>query len=71
MDHVNSPSLDSIGAGAPELIELNIDMVRAGVAALSEWDREQEHETLTDIHRMTALLRLRLLLSTDFGNSKP
>jgi len=27
--------------------------------------------TWTDIHRMTALLRLRLLLSTDFGNSKP
>jgi hypothetical protein len=26
---------------------------------------------LTDIHRMTALLRLRLLLSTDFGNAKP
>ena len=27
--------------------------------------------TWTDIHRMTALLRLRLLLSTDFGNAKP
>jgi membrane fusion protein, multidrug efflux system len=26
---------------------------------------------LADIHRMTALLRLRLLLSTDFGNAKP
>jgi zinc/manganese transport system substrate-binding protein len=25
----------------------------------------------SDIHRMTALLRLRLLLSTDFGNAKP
>ena len=47
----------SAAAGAPESaampclkngdkIELNIDMVHAGVAALSEWDREQGQEAL-------------------------
>ena len=40
---------ESVVAGAPtrvDRIELNIDMVHAGVAALSEWDPEQEQKAL-------------------------
>ena len=38
-------------------IELNIEMVRAGVAALREWDRETEAEELAAVEVFYAMLR--------------
>lgn len=42
-------------------IHLNIDMVRAGVAALSEWDHEQEQEELIVIEIFYRMLEKALI----------
>ena len=60
---------DTLGRAYVDQNQLINWQVKAGHLISMVCGQDSHH--LPDIHRMTALLRLRLLLSTDFGNSKP